>query len=455
MSDIPHPEALITNRVGYAIFISLSTVVFGLLAAKSWLHKKSAQHLQEQTSPDTSGDYELLGADTHQSFVERHHPKDQSYFASQIFPKSTLRMQRYATSIDHYLAAIRTPLVLLAITILLYTFPNSELCANARSGTIAYNIVFHLFEIAALVSFYTVANMDPGIIKPHRAPKNHRAVSAVQQRLSSRVSPAISPVVGHNDETTVLLDGGEYTRFDGSRSASRSQSANDSPHSRSPSKRIEIECDWNNDTTIPASYCPHCFFLHPIRAKHCYEIGACVARYDHYCKLIENAVGAKNLRYVVLHLVLDCVVHIWALAMLVYVVVIDIGNGKKDDILGWVLLVGVIGYLVISSLTRTVHLFDHIQTISKNQTIAEKVDPQRIRDVLSDGYHGYDDGDDREVEYHDRYFDEGFFRNWLLCFTGYAANVEYMEGIACKLMFEEEDRSGGADGVGDEALFIH
>ena len=35
---------------------------------------------------------------------------------------------------------------------------------NLNEGHIAYNAVFHSLQIAALLSFYVVSNMDPGII---------------------------------------------------------------------------------------------------------------------------------------------------------------------------------------------------------------------------------------------------------------------------------------------------
>ena len=59
--------------------------------------------------------------------IERPREKTQSNFVSQIYPTSTLRLQIYETSINHYLAAIRVPLVQVAITVLLYSFPLSEL----------------------------------------------------------------------------------------------------------------------------------------------------------------------------------------------------------------------------------------------------------------------------------------------------------------------------------------
>ena len=149
--------------------------------------------------------------------------------------------------------------------------------------------------------------------------------------------------------------------------------------------------------------------------------------------------GANNLRFVVGHLVLDSVAHTWELCMFIYLLVLMASTDVADqgaNAMGWILSVFCCGLLLVCALVRTIHLLDHIQTISKNQTIAEKVDPQPTIDVLNDGYHDYDD-DDREIDYHDRYFDEGFCKNWYLCLSGYKENREYMKGIRCTLKFDQ------------------
>ena len=35
---------------------------------------------------------------------------------------------------------------------------------NLNEGNIAYNVAFHTVQVAALLTFYVVSNMDPGII---------------------------------------------------------------------------------------------------------------------------------------------------------------------------------------------------------------------------------------------------------------------------------------------------
>lgn len=40
--------------------------------------------------------------------------------------------------------------------------------------------------------------------------------------------------------------------------------------------------------------CLTCLHRRPLRAKHCAESDACIARFDHYCPFVNNAIGAEN-----------------------------------------------------------------------------------------------------------------------------------------------------------------
>lgn len=40
--------------------------------------------------------------------------------------------------------------------------------------------------------------------------------------------------------------------------------------------------------------CLTCLHRRPLRAKHCAELNACIAKFDHYCPFVNNAVGAEN-----------------------------------------------------------------------------------------------------------------------------------------------------------------
>ncbi|TMW55751.1 hypothetical protein Poli38472_010633 [Pythium oligandrum] len=45
--------------------------------------------------------------------------------------------------------------------------------------------------------------------------------------------------------------------------------------------------------------CLTCLHRRPLRAKHCAELNACIAKFDHYCPFVMNAVGAENHHYFV------------------------------------------------------------------------------------------------------------------------------------------------------------
>lgn len=45
--------------------------------------------------------------------------------------------------------------------------------------------------------------------------------------------------------------------------------------------------------------CLTCLHRRPIRAKHCAELNACIAKFDHYCPFVVNAIGAENHHYFV------------------------------------------------------------------------------------------------------------------------------------------------------------
>lgn len=43
--------------------------------------------------------------------------------------------------------------------------------------------------------------------------------------------------------------------------------------------------------------CLTCLHKRPLRAKHCAETNTCIAKFDHYCPFVMNAVGAGNHHY--------------------------------------------------------------------------------------------------------------------------------------------------------------
>jgi len=73
----------------------------------------------------------------------------------------------------------------------------------------------------------------------------------------------------------------------------------------------EIVASYDQPPSEGNQYCVSCKCKKPLRSKHCKTSGNCVARFDHYCPWIANAVGIGNHRlfiWVVVHVTLS---HAW------------------------------------------------------------------------------------------------------------------------------------------------
>ncbi|TDH71499.1 hypothetical protein CCR75_004427 [Bremia lactucae] len=53
---------------------------------------------------------------------------------------------------------------------------------------------------------------------------------------------------------------------------------------------------WLVESKLPSAtkLCLTCLHKRPLRGKHCAELNACIAKFDHYCPFVINAIGARN-----------------------------------------------------------------------------------------------------------------------------------------------------------------
>ncbi|POM59242.1 Palmitoyl transferase [Phytophthora palmivora] len=53
---------------------------------------------------------------------------------------------------------------------------------------------------------------------------------------------------------------------------------------------------WLVESKLPSAtkLCLTCLHKRPLRGKHCAELNSCIAKFDHYCPFVVNAIGARN-----------------------------------------------------------------------------------------------------------------------------------------------------------------
>lgn len=61
----------------------------------------------------------------------------------------------------------------------------------------------------------------------------------------------------------------------------------------------------------PRIFCTSCMMRKPMRANHCFECDACVAKLDHHSMWINGCIGARNHHYFVLFLLSLCCLCVW------------------------------------------------------------------------------------------------------------------------------------------------
>ena len=52
-----------------------------------------------------------------------------------------------------------------------------------------------------------------------------------------------------------------------------------------------------NSSVLRLQFCQRCNIYKPPRTVHCEECDACIANYDHHCKLLSNCIGSRSFKY--------------------------------------------------------------------------------------------------------------------------------------------------------------
>ena len=316
--------------------------------------------------------------------------------------------------------------------ILLYSFPDSLLNQYLIYNKGYFNILFHLLQLIAFVSYFITSCMDPGYIP--------LALN--------------NPILSLNERNPNVEDS-EYIDYTDSYEKSVSE--------------------WNKMILIdpeepPTNFCWNCKYIRPIRSKHCYDCGRCVGKFDHHCPMIGNCIGGKNHRYFLLFLINSTIIVTWTFYILLNTLIkvdliYDINNqslkGQHNNdrsITGWIIRIifffctlfalfissGLTVfhiYLSVSNKTTYEMLKPGINYAAKRDQLLRKRNYFELRSISSYSDSILDEDYDRIKTIS---FDEGFINNWSLFWTG-RLKSEWQLPFLCILKDDEDEHDDDDD----------
>ena len=203
-------------------------------------------------------------------------------------------------------------------------------------------------------------------------------------------------------------------------------------HTRNHTAFEPVPIDLDNP---PAPYCFRCNMVQPLRAKHDYNIDACVAVFDSHQPFIGNVIGAYNHKYYLWLMTLDSFVYIACFIMAIDVLV-KFGNGNYSNIFGWGIMIVLLLYTLWLMLFSVALTLFHFYLAFANKTLYEMTKPQiavqttkylnSLKNEMNDDFNGHD-------------YSKGCMRNMLMFMRGYTSQHEWFYGIQCEIVEDIED----------------
>jgi len=271
---------------------------------------------------------------------------------------------------------------------LLYLFQDSLLNEYLSTNRYHLNIIFHSIQFLSIVAYLFTSLADPGYVS---LDKSTQLNNEEQQQLILDVSDNEQPQQQQQHVQT------SYTRPVEKRYILVENGAN-TKHKQFtvtdvlPDYNRNILIDRDNEDAWPSNYCDQCHFLRPIRCKHCFFCGKCIAKFDHHCPLVGNCIGGRNYKYFLVFLFTQCLVVLWTFYISVNVVFVS--NVKTNDedhtvsykhtAVGWIfrILFFVVMFMFLFSIIGLTGF--HMYLLATNQTTMELMRPDSIDRYLFD-----------------------------------------------------------------------
>jgi len=129
------------------------------------------------------------------------------------------------------------------------------------------------------------------------------------------------------------------------------------------------------------SICSNDRIRRPLRSKHCRNLDRCVARFDHYCPWISNAIGVNNHHIFLVMLILILVVYYWFYRF----VILSLPSSTQPTFFAKMMDIlekeRLMCYLFIQAIFYgvwlTFQLIQQIYLICVNMTVNERINKQR------------------------------------------------------------------------------